>query len=373
MSHSLRSAAVLFSSVLGAALLAHCSSDPDPVVTDAGSDAASDVVADTPVDVTVDAPLDAGPCATDASDELPLLLSCAGLYADIAKKTVAPGLVSYQPGIQFWSDGAVKERWLYLPPNQTIDVSDLDDWKFPVGTKAWKEFKVNGKRIETRVFWKRGPTDWTWATYVWAADESEATKNDDGAKNVVGTYEIPDKNTCDQCHNGRKDKLLGLEAIALAIPTAQGITLDSLAKAGRLAPTPSKTTATLPEDSTGKAGAALGHLHMNCGVTCHNHYGGAGAALSGLYMKLPAALVLAGTATVTSLETYTTSANQTIGAANFVTFKNAGYTRLTPGMSGKSLIPALIGMRGAFQMPPIVTHEPDTAGELLVKGWIDAL
>jgi hypothetical protein len=368
--HRLSSWALL-GAIVGAAFLAHCSSDDTPNnPADAGVDvleASADVAAE------AEASIDAGPCAADAGNELPALLSCAGLYSIISTKTVATDNTPYQPGIQFWSDGAVKERWLHLPQSTTIDVTDMDNWVFPVGTKAWKEFKIGGKRIETRVFWKRGATDWTWATYKWAPDESEATRLDAGATNVVGTYEIPDRNTCDQCHIGRKDKLLGIEAIALAIPSAQGITLDGLAKAGRLAPTPAKTTATLPEDTTGKAGAALGHLHMNCGVSCHNHDPNALAVGSGLFMKLPAASVLAGGVTVTSLETYTSSANQVIASPTFVSFKTAGYTRLTPKDSGKSLIPALMGMRGAFQMPPIVTHEPDTAGETLLKAWIDAL
>ncbi len=364
---------LLVGGALGVAALA-CSSDGPATVplVDASSDAADGSAVDAPLDV-VDAAPDAGPCAADAGNELPKLLSCAGLYTDVAKKTVAPGLVSYQPGIQFWSDGAVKRRWLQLPPNATIDVTDMDDWVFPVGTRAWKEFELSGKRIETRAYWKRGPSDWTWATYQWAPDESEATRLDDGAKNVVGTYEIPDKNTCEQCHAGRKDKLLGVEAIALALPTAQGITLDTLAKAGQLAPTPAKTSAALPEDATGKAGAALGHLHMNCGVACHNHDPNALAAQSGLYLKLPAAMVLAGGVNVSSLESWTSAANQPITSPTFVSFKNQGYLRLLPKSSAKSLIPALIELRGAFQMPPIVTHEPDTAGAALVKAWVDAL
>lgn len=373
----LGSRALLASSLLGAVTLAHCSGDDTPpAVLDGGVDATVDVVDSGLADAIGDgdaATIDAGPCATDAGNELPKLLSCAGLYSDIATKTVATGNVPYLPGVQLWSDGAQKQRWLNLPPNTTIDVTDMNDWVFPVGTKAWKEFKLLGSRIETRVFWKRGPNDWTWATYAWANDESEATRLDQGAKNVVGTYEIPERLACDQCHAGRKDKLLGVEAIALALATAEGLTLDVLAKAGRLAPTPAVTTASLPEDATGKAGAALGYLHMNCGVACHNHNPNAGAEASGLYMKLPAAAVLAGGVVVTSLELWTTSANQPITAPNFLSFKNAGYTRLTPKDSAKSLIPALMGMRGTFQMPPIVTHEPDTVGQPLVKGWIDAL
>ena len=358
--------------------LAACEDDAvSPTVTDAALDGpVRDVAADAVVDAAVDAPPDApDPCASEdgGADGLPSKLSCTGLYTDIVAKTVAKDAVPYTPGIAFWSDGAVKDRWLLLPPNGTIDTTDLDELVFPVGTKAWKEFKLAGKRIETRIYWKRAPSSWSWATYVWTADESEAVRNDNGALNVVGSYEIPEKSKCDVCHGGRKDKLLGVEAVALALSTAQGITLDGLAKAGRLSPVPPKTVLTLPEDATGKAAVALGYLHMNCGVSCHNRSINAAAQSSGLFMKLPAADLFAGAVAVTAVDTWTTAANQAIVSATFQSYTNQGYKRLLPKDSSKSLIPTLAGQRGGLQMPTIATHEVDTVGVKTVKDWIDAL
>ena len=36
----------------------------------------------------------------------------------------------------------------------------MDEWHFPVGTKVWKEFSRDGKRLETRLFWKTEPNGW---------------------------------------------------------------------------------------------------------------------------------------------------------------------------------------------------------------------
>jgi hypothetical protein len=166
---------------------------------------------------------------------------------------------------------------------------------------------------------------------------------------------------------------MGLETIALSLPSAQGVTLDWLAKNNKLTSNPSTTTATLPNDSTTYAGAALGVLHINCGVSCHTQNPSGYANSSGLWMRLPAAQVLAGTAVVTSLDTYTTSANVTPTLPQYQSYALQGYKRLAPGSSATSLIVTVANTRGTGQMPPIATHIVDTAGVTALTTWIDAL
>src|SRR2546423_1675242 len=89
---------------------------------------------------------------------LPDDVFCTGLYANRDSTQIAPGVMPYTPGVLLWSDGAEKQRYLSLPPSTQIDTSDLDAWKFPVGTKAWKEFRLDGALVETRIFWKRSAT-----------------------------------------------------------------------------------------------------------------------------------------------------------------------------------------------------------------------
>jgi hypothetical protein len=130
------------------------------------------------------------PCPPDA-DTAPLELRCTGLYSDWANKTVAPEAMPYTPGAELWSDGAEKQRYLLVPKGAKIDTSDPDEWRFPVGTKTWKEFRVNGRRVETRLYWKFAPDQWAWTTYEWSRDGARADRLDTGRVNAEGTYEIP--------------------------------------------------------------------------------------------------------------------------------------------------------------------------------------
>jgi len=371
------------------ALDAGCSNDdtspssaPD-ASRDVAVEAAPALDGATPSDVaTVDA-ADALANCGDPKATVPPELRCTGLYADPATKTVAAENRAYTPGLVFWSDGADKARWLYLPPGATIDTSDMDEWSFPIGTKAWKEFKIAGKRIETRFFWKRDDSGWVWTTYRWTDDESTATRLDDGAK--VGAYEIPNSDGCVSCHNGRVDRLLGVEAIALALPTATGVTLATLKADGRLSAPPAYSTLSLPDDAPGKAAPALGWLHVNCGVTCHNGSTFAEAAYSKLFMRLSAKGYLAdgGTPLVTQTDTYKTAAADggvPIGdSGTYQSYRVAGYKRITPGDAAHSLVPALAASRvtdggSRFQqMPPLVTHTVDDAGLDAVRAWIGVL
>src|SRR5262249_29220815 len=106
-----------------------------------------------------------GPPAPDP----PPTLSATGLYSDIGSFTIAPGIREFAPTYTLWSDGAEKRRWVYLPPGQKIDDSDMDHWSFPMGTKLWKEFRFSGNRVETRLIYKWGPNpnDFLFAAYVW--------------------------------------------------------------------------------------------------------------------------------------------------------------------------------------------------------------
>ena len=113
-------------------------------------------------------------------DALPEKLSETPLYADIGAKTVHPALRHYTPEYQLWSDGADKERWVYVPECSSVDTSDMDNWDVPVGTRFFKEFSLDGKRIETRIISRisDGPRDFAYASYLWNASETEATRVD---------------------------------------------------------------------------------------------------------------------------------------------------------------------------------------------------
>lgn len=334
-----------------------------------------------------DAPaLDAGAdaaavdCTSEANDGgLVNDLQCTGLYADWASKTIDPANLAYTPGYVLWSDGANKARYIYLPPGATIDTSDMDNWTFPIGTKIWKEFRLGTQRIETRLFMKTGPgvLGWQWTTYRWTTDgESRAVRLDTGETMVNGTpYEIPAHGQCLQCHGGRPDMVLGFDAIALGRSDADsGVTLATLTAAHRFTANPPPTV-DIPEDTTTKAHAPIGWLHMNCGVPCHNSTPSALAEGTGLWLKVSAAQIIAGNGAVktSDLDTYKTAVNVT---PKMQPFASEGFYRIAPGHPELSLIPTLDKARNdpnIPQMPPIVSHIVDTTDVSAMMAWIQAM
>jgi hypothetical protein len=368
-------------------LFAGCSSDSatEPQA-DASTEAAVDAgSADSGSDAGIsDAEPDADPpfdCTQEAANDLPTDLRCTGLYGRWSKKTIAAGVREFAPGVTLWSDGAVKTRWVYLPPGSKIDSADMDEWVFPVGTKFWKEFVLAGKRVETRHFWKIAPGAWIKTSYRWSADESVAIRTDDGFNAPDGgdpdasSYEIPSLAKCDQCHAGRTDKILGFEAVGLGLPGATGLTLAALATEGKLTVVPPATTLAIPEDtaSIGKAAPAFGWLHANCGTACHNRNPSATCNFRGMFLRLgynelhPAD---GGVASMKSLDAYVTTYDvDAIGLP--------GDKRIAHGNPALSAISYFAGRRSPTvpnqQMPPIDSHLVDTVHVGQVNDFITTL
>ena len=408
----------------GAIVHAGCSSDDKAAaprdVADGAPDSTSPEAspptvdaATPPVDTGVaDAGIDTGPpfdCTGDVPDagdggavQAPTNLRCTTLYSDWNTKTVATDARAYTPGYVLWSDGAVKSRWAQLPAGQKIDATNPDEWTFPVGTKFWKEFQVGGRRVETRLFWKASATEWVRTTYQWSADgSSSATRLDtgsggpaadagliddggvEGGLDGAAAYEIPSVQKCDGCHSGRLDKILGFEAVALGAPGATGVTLATLKSEGLLtaggAPSTLPATLTIPEDTTGRARNAIGWLHTNCGVTCHNKNPSATCAFNSIRLRVGVAelaLPDGGAPTVQALEIYQTThdvpASTGLGDPAF-----KPYARFTHGDPTKSLVRYLIGRRTTTemfgQMPPVDSHVVDVNDLAAIDAWIVAM
>ncbi len=345
----------------------------DSSVADGGIDASYD---STPLGLPpYDFGIDGGDCGLGPRGE-PTDLACTGLYSDWDAKAVSTNLQPYQPGLVFWSDGAEKTRWIYLPPGQTIDTSDMDEWTFPIGTKIWKEFRLpigdasTETRIETRLLWKLEATVWYRTTYRWSADgTSSATELTTGEDDAGGTgYEIPDQIACNQCHNGRKDGVLGFEAVSLAAPAASGLTLAGLLEAGTLTEPPDASLA-VPGDAI--ESAALGWLHSNCGTACHNR-GQGQAENTGFWMRLDVATLT----NVQTTDTFTTGWNQlTVG---FPIPDAAVSYRIHACDLASSAVYYRAGHRDGVdgtpsgtQMPPIDTHVVDAVDLAKVAAWIE--
>ncbi|HEY8038922.1 MAG TPA: hypothetical protein VIF15_03980 [Polyangiaceae bacterium] len=315
----------------------------------------------------------AGDCGAGVFGE-PTDLSCTGLYADFASKTVASDVQAYVPGLALWSDGALKARWIYLPPGQKIDTSNMDGWTFPVGTKIWKEFSLPladaspPTRIETRLLWKQAAGTWVRTTYRWSADgDAYATELTFGELDAGGTgYEVPPGSLCNSCHDGARDGVLGFEAVALALPSASGVTLQTLIAQGLLT-TPPATPIGIPGNAT--EATALGWLHVNCGTACHNPDGEASSTR--FFMRLDVSTL----SSVQSTNAYATGWNQ---QTQGFTIPDAAVTYRLHACDVSSSCAYYRASRrtgpgtwSGVQMPPFDSHRVDEAGVAAVAAWLD--
>jgi hypothetical protein len=333
-----------------------------------GQDGDTDIPADTgPPPIT-----GCGPAGTDA----PADVYCTGLYATRDPAYHVPEAIEYQPGVLLWSDGAEKSRFLLLPEGGTIDTHDLDHWVFPVGTRLFKEFRRGGQLVETRMLWKQAETNWITTTYIWDDAGQTATRNtsttgvfrDDG-------YEIPTDKDCGKCHHGGSDYVLGVEAVALALPTAQGHTLADFVDDGLLSDPPADTTVSLPEDASGHAAASLGFLHANCGMACHSTRGLGDETQ--LVMRVRAGELWDETGHrrhlgVSDTDTFLATVGVLPTTAS-VAQQYPGALRITPGDHEQSVVWQLSNIRGEYQMPPLASHQVDAADNAELAAWIDGL
>jgi hypothetical protein len=214
---------------------------------------------------------------------------------------------------------------------------------------------------------------WERTTYVWNDDETAASRapgNGQERPDVeVGNgqdYRIPSGIECEQCHDGRKDNVLGFELISLGQAGASGLTVEQLVEDDLLSERPEQDEIVIGDDGTGRAAEALGWLHINCGVSCHNDDGNSEAFNSGLRLKLnPAQLDGRSSANFEILKS-------TVGIPA-VTSRWNNQVRIVPGRPEESLLYQLISVRTSGknnQMPPIATRVVPAEQVAMIADWI---
>jgi hypothetical protein len=294
----------------------------------------------------------------------PELLSEAGLYADLSSgEELAPGVIEYRPRFELWSDGAEKRRFLFLPPGDRIDSSDMDYWVFPVGTRAFKEFTRDGVRVETRMLEKTADGQWLMLAFAWNSEGTDAFAAPRGENDAGGTpHDIPSRVMCGECHENMPDRLLGIGAVQLA-HSLGGLTLDTLIADGRLThPPPSPIE--LPGDTV--AQEALGYLHANCG-NCHNRRSG---DFPMVHLELH--LEVLGLSSIEETTTYRTTVD--VPFEGVPPSPDIPELRIVPGDPEGSAVYQRMNVREPLvQMPPLGTEEPDATGLAAVASFITAL
>jgi len=176
---------------------------------------------------------------------------------------------AFEPRFALWSDGAVKQRWIALPPGTSVDAGQPDAWRFPVGTRLWKTFSVDGRPVETRHMRLDADGRWQFAAYVWQGGDALRAPARGQVLALPGgrRYEVPSVGDCIACHAGARSPVLGFAALQL------GPAVPALVREGLLKNAPANWATQPPDfiavDATEHA--ARGYLHGNCG---HCHFDG---------------------------------------------------------------------------------------------------
>jgi hypothetical protein len=307
----------------------------------------------------------------------PKKLSETGLYDSNGE--IDPQNLAFVPQYPLWSDGAEKKRWVRLPENSTIDISDVDAWRFPIGVRFWKQFSWGGRKVETRMIWKTGGDDWVFATYRWNDDQKDAMlAPETGVADVVEIgrgkrHSIPSVEDCNACHRSSPTVVLGFNALQLSddrdplAPHAEplslsAVTLRTLIEKNRLQP-PRPELAVHPpriRESDPIARAALGYLSANCGG-CHNDRG----PLARL------GLVLLHDSADTPEPAHVTAINVE-GRYVMPGIPPESSRLVAPGAPERSaLLYRMRSRRPSSQMPPLGSMIPDDEALELIRRWIE--
>ena len=321
----------------------------------------------------------------------PATLSATGAFSNTAAMTPAAFFIPYDLNSPFYSDNAVKSRWLAVPNDGThntaaerIAMQPDNSWNVPRGTVLMKHFDlpvsdVNPalrKRLETRFLIKGDDDAFYGLTYKWRADNTNADLIGPAAvtENVTiatatGTrtqaWYYPSRLDCVNCHNPNAGSVLGPRAHQLnrELLYPGGVTdnqlralnhigmfataLDEAAIPGML------KSARMDEPGASLETRARSYLASNCS-NCHQP-GAASAAYFDARFETP----LAQQNIINGPLNY----NQGIAGARVV----------KPQSVPQSMMHYRMNRTGLEQMPPLARNTIDTAGVALLSAWINSL
>jgi len=308
------------------------------------------------------------PAGAPQPDTIPDLLSDTGCVDPAYVTSPYAGLLPYDLNAPFWSDNAVKERYIGLPNGETITRNPDGDWSFPNGTVIVKNFRLNDELVETRHLMRHPDGVWAGYTYEWNAPQTEATRVRGGKTVTIGGQDwiYPSEGQCLECHTSAAGFALGPEDGQLNKPftypstgrTANQLeTLDHVLVFSSPLPGSVDTLPDIPDPADSSANLddrARAYLHTNC-AQCHQP--GAPA---------PTTMDLR----------YTTALADTNACDATPLLGNIGVPNarlIAPGDAGRSLVVERASRRDVHGMPPIGSSEIDAAGVALLATWIDSL
>jgi uncharacterized repeat protein (TIGR03806 family) len=319
-----------------------------------------------------------------ADGPMPALLSQTGAYEDVRNLVPAQGLIPYDLVVSFWSDGALKTRFVAVP-NEKIVFSPTGEWKFPQGTVFVKTFVLATdandptalRRLETRLLVIDESGGVYGVDYKWRADNSDADLMTSGLTEDVPIkahagdvhagdvhdqqWVYPSRQDCLTCHNTLASGVLGVKTRQMnhdfTYPTGvtdnelrawnhlglfeTTLTDADLAKLDKLAPA-TDTTRSLED-------RARSYLDANCSQ-CHRP-GGTVANFDARYdTPLEKQELINGPVLI----------DQGIDKPRII----------APHDTWRSIAFMRVDTAGDIRMPPLARNTIDEAGVKLLRDWI---
>ncbi len=315
-----------------------------------------------------------------ADRPVPGTLQATGAFRDLATMEPAGAFVPYDVNLPFWSDHAIKRRWVHVPPGSRVDATTDDAWKSPAGTVWMKHFELelergvaaSRRRLETRFLVQMAQGVYG-VTYRWTSPRDAVLVPDEGEDEAVWVTEdgkgrqqnwrYPSRSECIACHNPAAGGSLSFNTRQLdrmrSLPGGgEAHQVRALAAAGYL----DLPSATAPGHPTftgdGLTQPSLEwqvrrYLDVNCGF-CHRPGGPGGGTWDGRAM------------TPTDLAGLIDGAVVTDGGV-------PDGRIVVAGDRARSVLLDRMTRTDGRRMPPVGSHEPDTTGVALLSSWIDSL
>lgn len=293
-------------------------------------------------------------------------LSDSGCVDSSNPQLPASGMIPYNVQNAFWADGAAKERYLSLPNDTVIKVSNSGDFDFPVGSVLMKHFKLGNKWIETRLF-AHGELGWQGFSYEWLDDQSDAILLTDAKDKITSgiNWHFPSAGQCLNCHTEAAGFTLGTEALQLngnftyaasGRTANQLVTFEHLGLFANGLTTPHKTDKLFALNNTqaSLSQRARSYLHSNCS---HCHQPG-GPTPVNIDLRYTTALA----------DTHTCNITPTAGDLGIT---NARI--LAPTEPSRSVLLKRMQASDNTQMPPLGHSVIDTEAVQVISAWISNL
>ncbi len=317
-----------------------------------------------------------------ADGSLPRLLSQTGAFENTTNFAPAATLIPYDLIVPFWSDGAVKSRWISVPDDQKIKFVATGEWTFPRGTVFVKTFSLatnelnpnSLRRLETRLLVCDADGGVYGVTYKWRTDNSDA---DLLATNLTEAISIetatgvrtqqwyyPSRADCLTCHTPLAGYVLGVKTRQLNrdFSYPSGVTDNELRVWNHIGLFNTNLTeaeiesfpklARLDDVTQSLENRARSYLDVNC-ANCHRP-GGTVAYFDARYD--------------------TPLAEQSLIGGRVLIDQRIDSPRvIAPNDIWRSILYMRANTAEPFKMPPLARNTVDEKGMTLLRQWIESL